>query len=61
MEKVLRFQAIILLEGDGRIMTEYLIVPFVGACIHVPAPTTKPNYFWSAIHKRYLPLSHGIL
>lgn len=29
------------LEGDGRTTTEFLLVPFFGACIHVPPP--PPN------------------
>ena len=32
---------IIPLEGDDKTLTEFMLVPFVGACIHVPPP--PPN------------------
>ncbi|MDA9557803.1 DUF3299 domain-containing protein [Vibrio sp.] len=32
---------VIPLEGDGRIITEFLLVPYFGACVHVPPP--PPN------------------
>jgi Uncharacterized protein conserved in bacteria len=32
---------VIPLEGDDKVVTEFLLVPFLGACIHVPPP--PPN------------------
>lgn len=32
---------VIPLEGDDKLVTEFLLVPFMGACIHVPPP--PPN------------------
>lgn len=32
---------IVPLEGDGKLTTEFLLVPYFGACIHVPPP--PPN------------------
>lgn len=29
------------LEGDGQIVTSFLLVPYFGACIHVPPPPTN--------------------
>ncbi|USD38988.1 MULTISPECIES: DUF3299 domain-containing protein [Ferrimonas] len=29
------------LEGDGELVTEFLLVPYYGACIHVPPPPTN--------------------
>lgn len=31
----------IALEGDGKIATEFLLVPYFGACIHVPPPPSN--------------------
>ena len=32
---------VVLLEGDSEVITEFLLVPYFGACIHVPPP--PPN------------------
>ncbi len=32
---------IIQLEGDDELATEFLLVPYYGACIHVPLPPTN--------------------
>ena len=32
---------VVLLEGDSELITEFLLVPYFGACIHVPPP--PPN------------------
>jgi hypothetical protein len=29
------------LEGDGKAVSEFLLVPFFGACIHVPPPPSN--------------------
>lgn len=33
------------LEGDGQTVTAFLLVPFFGACIHVPPPPTNQVVF----------------
>jgi hypothetical protein len=32
---------LVMLEGDGKAVTEFLLVPFFGACIHVPPPPSN--------------------
>jgi uncharacterized protein len=32
---------LVTLEGDGRAVSEFLLVPFFGACIHVPPPPSN--------------------
>ena len=29
------------LDGDGQITTEFLLVPYYGACVHVPPPPSN--------------------
>jgi hypothetical protein len=40
--KVVRLSGfLVTLEGDGKAVTEFLLVPFFGACIHVPPPPSN--------------------
>jgi len=32
---------LVTLEGDGKAVSEFLLVPFFGACIHVPPPPSN--------------------
>jgi uncharacterized protein len=32
---------LVTLEGDGKSVSEFLLVPFFGACIHVPPPPSN--------------------
>jgi hypothetical protein len=32
---------LVTLEGDGKAVTEFLLVPFFGACLHVPPPPSN--------------------
>jgi len=36
------------LEGDGETVTEFLLVPYYGACIHVPPPPSNQTVYVSA-------------
>jgi hypothetical protein len=33
------------LEGDGRALSEFLLVPYAGACIHVPPPPANQSVY----------------
>lgn len=38
-DKIVRLPGFVVpLEGDGRVVNEFLLVPYYGACIHVPPP-----------------------
>ncbi len=39
------------LQGDGQKTTEFLLVPYFGACIHVPPPPSNQTIYVSTIDK----------
>jgi hypothetical protein len=40
--KIVRLSGfLVTLEGDGKAVSEFLLVPFFGACIHVPPPPSN--------------------